>query len=121
LIPFHLFVLISALLCSNHINRKFGKGLPPKIYRLDYQGLVAGTPTGSSVNVSRVERKRIVSQQPEFWAVSNVFHLIFLNNTIPSLTPCIYMMRGHPHSTQIANFSKYKKVTNVFFFFQKVI
>ncbi|GAB5590825.1 hypothetical protein Unana1_05725 [Umbelopsis nana] len=61
LVPFHLFVIISALLCSNHINRKFGKGLPPKIYRLDYQGLVAGTPTGSSVNVSRLERKRIVS------------------------------------------------------------
>ncbi|KAI8885158.1 hypothetical protein K501DRAFT_246548 [Backusella circina FSU 941] len=49
MIPIHLFVLFSALLCSNHINRKFGKGLPPKLYRLDYQGIVAGTPTGSSV------------------------------------------------------------------------
>ncbi|KAH8552535.1 tetraspanin Tsp2 [Umbelopsis sp. PMI_123] len=65
LIPLHIFVLVTALLCSNHINRKFGKGLPPKIYRLDYQGLVAGTPTGSSVNLSRVERKRVVSQQPD--------------------------------------------------------
>ncbi|KAI8136667.1 hypothetical protein BJV82DRAFT_526760 [Fennellomyces sp. T-0311] len=53
LIPLHLFVLISALLCSNHINRKFGKNLPPKIYRLDYQGIVAGTPTGSSLNLHR--------------------------------------------------------------------
>ncbi|KAI9258100.1 Tetraspanin family-domain-containing protein [Phascolomyces articulosus] len=51
LIPLHLFVLITALLCSNHINRKFGKNLPPKIYRLDYQGIVAGTPTGSSINL----------------------------------------------------------------------
>ncbi|KAG1038998.1 hypothetical protein G6F46_004906 [Rhizopus delemar] len=51
MIPLHLFVLFSGLLCSNHINRKFGKGLPPKIYRLDYQGIVAGTPTGSSLNL----------------------------------------------------------------------
>ncbi|KAI9012552.1 tetraspanin Tsp2 [Phycomyces nitens] len=51
MVPVHLFVLFSGLLCSNHINRKFGKGLPPKIYRLDYQGIVAGTPTGSSLNV----------------------------------------------------------------------
>ncbi|KAG0178604.1 hypothetical protein DFQ28_011635 [Apophysomyces sp. BC1034] len=52
-IPLHLFVLFSALLCSNHVNRKFGKGLPPKIYRLDYHGVIAGTPTGSSVHLHR--------------------------------------------------------------------
>ncbi|CDH51974.1 tetraspanin tsp2 [Lichtheimia corymbifera JMRC:FSU:9682] len=51
LVPGHLFVVITALLCSNHVNRKFGKNLPPKIYRLDYQGIIAGTPTGSSVNL----------------------------------------------------------------------
>ncbi|KAI9322406.1 hypothetical protein BX666DRAFT_1894552 [Dichotomocladium elegans] len=51
ILPVHLFVLISALLCANHINRKFGKNLPPKIYRLNYQGIVAGTPTGSSINL----------------------------------------------------------------------
>jgi hypothetical protein len=48
-IPVHIFVLFSALLCSNHINRTFGKGLPPKIYRLDYKNIVSGMPTGSSV------------------------------------------------------------------------
>ncbi|KAI7852990.1 hypothetical protein BDC45DRAFT_512014 [Circinella umbellata] len=53
LLPLHIFVLVTALLCSNHINRQFGKNLPPKIYRLDYQGIVAGTPTGSSVNLHR--------------------------------------------------------------------
>ncbi|RCH98811.1 hypothetical protein CU097_012488 [Rhizopus azygosporus] len=53
MIPVHLFVMFCGLLCSNHINRKFGKGLPPKIYRLDYQGIVAGTPTGSSLNLYR--------------------------------------------------------------------
>ncbi|CAO3598982.1 unnamed protein product [Absidia cylindrospora] len=51
-IPLILFVLFSGLLCANHINRKFGKNLPPKLYRLDYQGIVAGTPTGSSLNVA---------------------------------------------------------------------
>ncbi|KAI8334741.1 tetraspanin Tsp2 [Chlamydoabsidia padenii] len=51
-IPLILFVLFSGLLCANHINRKFGKNLPPKLYRLDYQGIVAGTPTGSSMNVA---------------------------------------------------------------------
>ncbi|RCI03704.1 hypothetical protein CU098_010512 [Rhizopus stolonifer] len=51
MVPVHLFVLFTGLLCSNHINRKFGKGLPPKIYRLDYQGIVAGTPTASSVHL----------------------------------------------------------------------
>ncbi|CAO3643481.1 unnamed protein product [Mucor hiemalis] len=53
MIPVHLIVMFSALLCSNHINRKFGKGLPPKLYRLDYQGIVAGDPTGSSVHLHK--------------------------------------------------------------------
>ncbi|KAI7856575.1 tetraspanin Tsp2 [Circinella umbellata] len=51
IVPAHLFVMVSAILCSNHVNRRFGKGLPPKIYRLDYRGIVAGTPTGSTHNL----------------------------------------------------------------------
>ncbi|KAI8074780.1 hypothetical protein BC940DRAFT_289077 [Gongronella butleri] len=51
-VPIIIFIIISGLLCANHINRKFGKNLPPKIYRLDYRGIVAGTPTGSSLNVT---------------------------------------------------------------------
>ena len=35
LVPFHLFVMISALLCSNHVTYRFGKGMTPKAYRLD--------------------------------------------------------------------------------------
>lgn len=62
----HLFVLISALMCANHVNRQFGKHLPPKIYRLDYQGIVAGTPTGSSYNLHQQEnlqqRRAVVPQ-----------------------------------------------------------
>ncbi|KAI8376262.1 uncharacterized protein BYT42DRAFT_498112 [Radiomyces spectabilis] len=53
MVPVHLFVMFSALLCSNHINRRFRKRLPPKMYRLDYKGLVEGTPTGSSLNVHK--------------------------------------------------------------------
>ena len=55
MIPVHLIVMFSALLCSNHINRKFGKGLPPKLYRLDVNGIYAGTPTGSSFNLHNKE------------------------------------------------------------------
>ncbi|KAI8098824.1 tetraspanin Tsp2 [Halteromyces radiatus] len=60
-IPLILFVLFSGLLCANHINRKFGKNLPPKLYRLDYQGIVAGTPTGSSLNLATqgLQQRRI--------------------------------------------------------------
>jgi hypothetical protein len=54
LLPLHLFVLVVALMCSNHVNRKFGKGLPPKIYRLEYQhGIVASTPNASMFNLGK--------------------------------------------------------------------
>ena len=35
LVPAQLGVMIAALLCSNHITYRFGKGLTPKQYRLD--------------------------------------------------------------------------------------
>lgn len=35
LVPAHIGVMITALLCSNHITYRFGKGLTPKQYRLD--------------------------------------------------------------------------------------
>ncbi|ORZ03192.1 hypothetical protein BCR43DRAFT_466609 [Syncephalastrum racemosum] len=60
LVPLHLMVLISALLCSNHVNRKFGKSLPPKLYRIDYQGLVVGaTPTSSSYNLHHAQQQQL--------------------------------------------------------------
>jgi hypothetical protein len=34
LVPLHLFTMIAALLCSNHITYRFGKGMMPKAYRL---------------------------------------------------------------------------------------
>lgn len=52
LIPVHLVALTSGLLCSNHIDRRFGKGLPPKMYRVENLGLVAGTPMGSNTNLA---------------------------------------------------------------------
>ncbi|KAL1915499.1 uncharacterized protein VTP21DRAFT_6623 [Calcarisporiella thermophila] len=36
-VVFHIFVIFSALLCSNQINRTFGKHLPPKMYHLNFQ------------------------------------------------------------------------------------
>jgi hypothetical protein len=34
LVPIHLFAIVSALLCSNHVTYRFGKGMMPKAYRL---------------------------------------------------------------------------------------
>ncbi|WVQ98074.1 hypothetical protein IAU59_005196 [Kwoniella sp. CBS 9459] len=35
LVPAHVIIMVIALLCSNHITYRFGKGLTPKRYRLD--------------------------------------------------------------------------------------
>ncbi|EJD00657.1 uncharacterized protein FOMMEDRAFT_136097 [Fomitiporia mediterranea MF3/22] len=34
LVPFHLAAILAALLCSNHVTYRFGKGMMPKRYRL---------------------------------------------------------------------------------------
>lgn len=39
LVPFHLFVMITALLCSNHVTYRFGKGMMPKAYRLSMNSM----------------------------------------------------------------------------------
>ncbi|KAI8981975.1 Tetraspanin family-domain-containing protein [Mycotypha africana] len=59
MVPVHVLVMISALLCSNHINRTFGKGLPPKLYRLDYQGIVA-------VAAEEEEQEGFVTSKPRW-------------------------------------------------------
>jgi len=35
LVPVHIAVMVSALLCSNHITYRFGKGMMPEAYRLN--------------------------------------------------------------------------------------
>lgn len=35
IVPAHLGIIITALLCANHVTYRFGKGLMPKRYRLD--------------------------------------------------------------------------------------
>lgn len=35
LVPAQIIIIVVALLCSNHITYRFGKGLTPKRYRLD--------------------------------------------------------------------------------------
>lgn len=52
MIPVHLLVLFSALMCSNHVNEKFGKGLPPKLYHVDYKEIMAATPNMGSVSLA---------------------------------------------------------------------
>ncbi|KAL1915673.1 uncharacterized protein VTP21DRAFT_6432 [Calcarisporiella thermophila] len=37
IVPIHIFVIFSALLCSNHVSKTFGKSLPPKMYFLSFQ------------------------------------------------------------------------------------
>ncbi|KAJ7737786.1 hypothetical protein DFH07DRAFT_870589 [Mycena maculata] len=34
LVPVHIAIMVSALLCSNHVTYRFGKGMMPKAYRL---------------------------------------------------------------------------------------
>jgi hypothetical protein len=35
IVPAHLGIIVTALLCANHVTYRFGKGLMPKRYRLD--------------------------------------------------------------------------------------
>lgn len=35
IVPAHLLIILAALLCSNHVTYRFGKGLMPERYRLD--------------------------------------------------------------------------------------
>lgn len=41
LVPFHLGAILAALLCSNHITYRFGKGMTPKSYRLNMTSMAA--------------------------------------------------------------------------------
>ena len=34
LVPIHVLVIFVSILCSNHVDRRFGKGLMPREYRL---------------------------------------------------------------------------------------
>lgn len=34
IVPFHIAIMVAALLCSNHVTYRFGKGMMPKAYRL---------------------------------------------------------------------------------------
>ncbi|KAH8099853.1 hypothetical protein BXZ70DRAFT_222530 [Cristinia sonorae] len=39
IVPAQLFVMIAALLCSNHVTYRFGKGMMPKAYRLNMNSM----------------------------------------------------------------------------------
>ena len=38
-VPFQLAVMVAALLCSNHVTYRFGKGMMPKAYRLNMNSM----------------------------------------------------------------------------------
>jgi hypothetical protein len=39
LVPLHIGVMVSGLLCSNHVTYRFGKGMTPKAYRLSMNSM----------------------------------------------------------------------------------
>ncbi|KAG6864938.1 hypothetical protein C0991_006209 [Blastosporella zonata] len=39
IVPVHIGVMVSALLCSNHVTYRFGKGMMPKAYRLSLNSM----------------------------------------------------------------------------------
>jgi hypothetical protein len=39
IVPVHILIMVAALLCSNHITYRFGKGMMPKAYRLSMNSM----------------------------------------------------------------------------------
>ena len=39
IVPMHIGVILSGLLCSNHVTYRFGKGMMPKAYRLNMDSM----------------------------------------------------------------------------------
>lgn len=48
LVPFHLGCIVAALLCSNHVTHRFGKGMMPKAYRLNQEAMAVIMDTYAS-------------------------------------------------------------------------
>ena len=48
LVPLHLGCMVSALLCSNHVTYRFGKGMMPKAYRLNAEAMAVIMDTYAS-------------------------------------------------------------------------
>ncbi|KAK8866070.1 hypothetical protein IAR55_001221 [Kwoniella newhampshirensis] len=81
-IPFHLINVMLALLCSNHVNRTFGKGMTPPGYRLrmadvrsNALAVLATLPqTTSSKDIqSRIASKTSLARQPAISHKSRIY------------------------------------------------
>ncbi|CAE7233946.1 unnamed protein product [Rhizoctonia solani] len=59
LVPLHILNMITALLCSNHVNRLFGKGLTPWRYRLRIEDVRA-----NALRVLETYRDTLVPVEP---------------------------------------------------------
>ncbi|KIK69025.1 hypothetical protein GYMLUDRAFT_632949 [Collybiopsis luxurians FD-317 M1] len=82
IVPAHIGVMLAALLCSNHVTYRFGKGMTPKAYRLGPQNMAAiaedyasrlAEHYGPEVASSFLERTRsFVSPSQSFSASPNI-------------------------------------------------
>ncbi|CAE6449740.1 unnamed protein product [Rhizoctonia solani] len=59
LVPLHILNIVTALLCSNHVNRLFGKGLTPWRYRLRIEDVRA-----NALRVLETYRDTLVPPEP---------------------------------------------------------
>ncbi|KAH7337055.1 hypothetical protein B0J17DRAFT_707398 [Rhizoctonia solani] len=59
LVPLHILNIITALLCSNHVNRLFGKGITPWKYRLRIEDVRA-----NALRVLETYRDTLVPREP---------------------------------------------------------
>jgi hypothetical protein len=58
LVPLHLVNIIVALLCANHVNERFGKGIMPKKYRLNQTDLARTEEMALKMKVGKPELSR---------------------------------------------------------------
>ncbi|KIO18535.1 hypothetical protein M407DRAFT_11834 [Tulasnella calospora MUT 4182] len=65
-VPLHVSNIVISMLCSNHVNRTFGKGLTPKAYRLslaDVQANAEKIMMASSSTQIPHEPERLLSKR----------------------------------------------------------
>jgi hypothetical protein len=58
LVPLHLANIFVALLCANHVTRRFGKGITPAPYRLTVHDIISAEASGSGSSDIKQDIKR---------------------------------------------------------------
>ncbi|KIO21705.1 hypothetical protein M407DRAFT_37320, partial [Tulasnella calospora MUT 4182] len=62
LVPLHLGAIVAALLCSNHVTHRFGKGMMPKAYRLNQEAMAVIMETYASQLADQYGDEQAVDQ-----------------------------------------------------------